>query len=178
MKKNNIFLEKKNYRGFTLVEILIYTFLLSLILSIIASFVFWLSYSNTKSKADREASENARNAMEAMLYEIKSAKSIYTPTTTQNQLSLETANYLPDDESSTFIDFFLCDLRLCLKKESQDTIFLTPDTVGISQLEFTQIVINGMPSVKINLTADYLNSSDPGRSASATLTSTASLRSY
>ena len=176
--KKNIFLRQKNADGFTLVEILIYTFLLALIFLIISSFVFWLFYSNAKSKAQREVSENIRNAMDLMMYEIKSAKSVYTPTTTLNQLSLETTNYLPDDESSTFIDFFLCDLRLCLKKESQDPIFLTSDTVKISQLEFTQIAISGMPSVRIDLTIDYANSSDPGQSASASLISTASLRSY
>lgn len=164
-------LRNKNCIGFTLVEILIYTFLFSIILLIIASFVLSLSYSSTKSKADSQVLENARSAMEAIIYEIKSAKSIYTSTTSSSQLSLETTNYLPDDESSTFIDFFLCDLRLCFKKESQNPIYLTSDGVEVSQLEFTQILINGMPSVKINLTVNYSDSS-------INLTSTASLRSY
>lgn len=176
MTKKIIFLLKhKRTAGFTLIEVLIYTCLFSLILLIISSFIFWLSYSNNKSKADREVLENIRNAMSLMTHEIKSAESIYTPTTTLNQLSLKTSNYLPEDESSTFIDFFLCDSRICLKKESQDPIFLTSDTIEVSQLEFTKIFINEMPSVKINLTANYKDLTNPGQSS---LTSTASLRSY
>ena len=119
--------------------------------------------------------ENARRALEIITYEIKGAKSIYTPTTTSNQLSLETTRYLPIGENESFIDFFLCGSRLCLKKESQDPIFLTSDSVTVTQLEF--IRIEG-PSVKINLTIDYGNPNDPKRYSSASLTSTVSLRSY
>lgn len=160
-------LKCKSGAGFTLLEILVYIAILSLVLLLICSFIFWMSSSNTKTKAKREALENARRALEIITYEIKGAKSLYTPTTTLNQLSLETYRYLPDDEDNTFVDFFLCGSRICLKKESQDPIFLTSNTVEVEQLEFRQISTNGSPSIKINLTVNYIN-----------LTSTVSLRSY
>ena len=166
-KKLFNFLKIKNDRGFTLLEILVYIAILSLVLFLICSFIFWMNQSNTKTKAEREALENSRRALEIMAYEIKGAKSVYTPTTSLNQLSLETYRYLPDDEDNSFIDFFLCGSRICFKKEAQDPIFLTSDTVEVKQLEFTQISTNGSPSIKINLTIDNIN-----------LTSTVSLRSY
>lgn len=151
-------------------EILVYFAILSLILLLIVSFIFWINSFNAKTKAKREGLENARRALEIITYEIKGAKSVYTPTTALNQLSLETSRYLPDDETYTFIDFFLCGSRICLKKESQDPIFLTSDAVEATQLEFTQISINGSLSIKINLTINYENP--------IILTSTVSLRNY
>lgn len=162
----------KESGGFTLLEILVYIAILSLVLFLICSFIFWMNSSNTKTKAKREALENTRRALEIITYEIKGAKNIYAPTTTSNQLSLETYRYLPDDEDNSFIDFFLCGSRICLKKESQDPIFLTSDAVEVEQLEFRQISTNGSPSIKISLTVNYENYS------LINLTSTVSLRSY
>jgi len=134
-----------------------------------------MNSSNTKTKAEREVLENARRALEIMTYEIKGAKNVYEPTTVSDQLSLETYRYLPNDEDNTFIDFFLCDFRICLKKESQDPIFLTSDAVKVEQLEFRQISTNGSPSIKIDLTVRYNNLK---YFPSIDLTSTVSLRNY
>ena len=157
----------KENGGFTLLEILVYIAILSLVLLLICSFIFWMNQSNAKTKAKREALESSRRALEIMTYEIKAAKSVYTPTTSLNQLSLEIYKYLPNDEDDSFIDFFLCGSRICLKKEAQNPIFLTSDTVEVKLLEFSQVSTNGSPSIKISLTIDNIN-----------LTSTVSLRSY
>lgn len=158
--------------SFTLVEILVYIGVLVIILVAISSFLIWAIHSNTKTKVMRETLDNARRAMEIMNYEIREAKSIYTPTTTSTQLSLETIHYLPEGEKTSFIDFYLCGTQLCLKKESPNPITLTSDRVEVSNLVFSQIVTSGIPSIQINLQIDYKNQ------ASITLTSTASLRSY
>ena len=163
-------------KGFTLIETLVYASVFALVFLIVAGFVFWFSYYNKKAKADREVLENSRSAMETILYEIKKAESVYTPTSSLNQLSLQTFDYLPAGEASSYIDFFLCGARVCFKKESQPPVFLTPETIEVSSLEFTQISTNGAASVRISFTADYKTSSDPG--SSVNLVSTASLRSY
>lgn len=165
--KHTLRLFNKNGEGFTLLEILVYIAILSLILLIICSFIFWINSSNAETKGKREALENGRRALEIIIYETKGAKGVYTPTTTLNQLSLETYRYLPDNEDNTFIDFFLCGSRVCMKKESQDPIFLTSDSVEVEQLEFTQISTNGSLSIKIDLIIDQIN-----------LISTVSLRNY
>jgi len=173
----NIGLAGKNKAGFTLLEVLIYVAILSLVLLLVSSFIFYLTLSNSQSRADREVGENARRVLEQITYEINGAKSIYTPTTSASQLSLETVNYLPDGESTTYVDFFICGTQVCLKKESQNPIPLTSDNVQVDLLEFIQVSTNGSQSIKINLTVkskSIINNFQP----SIDITSTASLRSY
>lgn len=173
VKKMNI----KN--GFTFIEILVYAGVLAVVTVSVSSIFIWMLSSNTKSKVTRETLDNARRAMEVMAYEIKEAKSIYTPTTSSNQLSLETAKYLPSGEETSYIDFYLCGTRLCLKKESQNPIALTSDRVEIGNLNFTQTNSGDNPAIQINLKVDYKNSSNrPEYQSSVNLTSTVSARNY
>lgn len=158
---------KKKYKGFTLVEVLVSITLFFIISLAISSLFFLMHNVNVKTKANREALDNARRAMEIITYEIKGAKSIYTPTITANQLSLETSRYLSSGENSTFIDFFICGSNICFKKESQSPVSLISDSVQATDLQFSQVLNGTVPSVKITLTV-----------SSVTLTSTASLRNY
>jgi prepilin-type N-terminal cleavage/methylation domain-containing protein len=167
-------------KGFTLTEVLVYIAVLSIIILAVSGFLSWIMKSNTKAKVIRETQDNARRAMEIMTYEIKEAKSIYTPTSTSTQISLVTTHYLPEGENTTYIDFYLCQKRLCLKKESQNPIALTSDRVEVNNLEFTQIATTStIPSIQISLKIDYITpAARPEYQASFTATSTASLRSY
>lgn len=160
-------------KGFTLVEIIIYLAILSLVLLLIASVVFYFYNTNKQTTGDREALENARRVLQEITYEINGAKSIYTPTTTSSQLSLQTERYLPAGETDGYIDFFVCGTRICLKKESQSAIFFTSDTVQVDSLVFNQIASNFNTSIKATITLHYKNSTQ-----SVTVTSTASLRNY
>lgn len=162
-------------KGFTLLEIIIYVALLSLIALLVSSVVIYFTNANNQSRADREVLENARRVLEEVTYEVAAAKSIYTPTTTQNQLSLETSKYLTATETTTYIDFFICGWRVCLKKEGQNPIYLTGDTVRVSSLTFNQVFINSSPSMRIAVTLNYKNTINNFQ-PSITFTSTASLR--
>ena len=173
---------KNNHAGISLLEILISLAIFSIILLFVVTFFFTMSASNFKTKADRENLESIRRVLDEMAFEIKSAKSIYTPTTTANQLSLETARYLSVNETSTFIDFYLCGNAICLKKEFQDPIVLTTDSVKITSITFLKILNESTPSIKINLTLSHAGSTgsfDMGSSDITylvDLTSTAALR--
>lgn len=170
----------KKTKGFTLVEMLVYISVSSIIILATASFVLWVNRSNTKAKVLKEVLNNSRSAMETMSYEIKHAKSIYSPTsvfsTNPGQLSLETPNYAQEDEDTSYIDFFICEQKLCLKKENQDPIVLTSNKVQVKSLKFNQVATS---SVQINLKIDYLAPSDkPEYQASINTTSTVSIRIY
>ncbi|MCP6719158.1 MAG: hypothetical protein KJI71_02910 [Patescibacteria group bacterium] len=175
---------KKTNDGFTLAEILVYVATLSLILLAVSSFFLWANRSNTKVKVTHKTTYNARRAIEIMSYEIREAEGIYTPTSvfasSTGQLSLETTKYLPTGENTTYIDFYICQDNLCLKKEGQDPISLTSDKVKIDSLEFNQIATTStVPSIRINLKVDYVAPGlRPEYQASVDLTSTVSLRSY
>lgn len=174
MKKLKI--DKK--RGFTLMEILVYIAVLAMVILASYSILTWAIHSNTRSKAVREVTDNLRRVMEIFSYEIKEAESVYAPTTTSTQLSLETKHYLPEGETLTYIDFYLCEKKLCLKKESQNPISLTSDQVEVNNLEFLQIATT-TPSIQISLEINYKNPQNrPELRASINTTSTFSLRSY
>ena len=145
--KNKIIKNKE--KGFTIVEILVSIGVFSIVLLAIISFVFWMNFYNAKTKADREVAENAKRILDIITYEIRGSKSIYTPTTTVNQLSLETTKYLPDGQTNTFIDFFLCESSICMKKEFQDPVKINSDSVDISNLSFLQIINGSQSTVKI-----------------------------
>mgnify|MGYP001587548206 FL=1 len=157
-----------------MVEVLVSVTVFSIVLLAVVSFLFAIRTSSSKTKADREAVENARRVLDVMAYEIKHAKSVYTSTTTSGQLSLETTKYLLNNEDHAFIDFFLCGSGICLKKESQNPVILTSDSIQVTSLVFTRILNGTIPSVKIDLT---LSSSEASSSSSVNLTSTVSLRS-
>lgn len=177
--KNKLRLSNESGAGFTMVEILVSLGSFSIVFLTIISFVLWANFYNAKTTADGEVAENARRILDLIAYEVRGATSIYTPTSTSDQLSLETTRYLPTGETITFIDFFLCGSSLCLKKESQSPITIHADSVEISDLSFSQILNASTPSVKIDLTVSYKNQhSTTGNYASASLTSTASLRAY
>jgi len=167
-------------KAFTLIEILTYVAVLALIILTVSSFFLWTTRSNTKAKVMRETLDNSRRAMEMMNYEIREARSIYTPTTTSTQISLETSKNLPTGELTTYLDFFLCGAQLCLKREGQNPIAITLDSVEVKKLEFTQIATTSTsPSLQINLQIDYKNPNQrPEYQASVNTTSTVSLRFY
>jgi len=166
-------LHQRQKTGFTLMEILVYIGVLSIIVVVISSFLLWLSSSTTKARAMREVLDNARRVVEIMTYEIKKAKSV-SSTSTATHLFLENA---------TATEFYLCgtaSTTLCLKKESESPVNLTSDKVEIKNLTFTQIATaTTTPSVQINLKVDYKNPGDiPEYQASVSITSTVSLRNY
>jgi len=171
-------------KGFTLIEILTYVAVLAIIISAVSSYFLWATRSNAKIRAMRETLNNATRTMEIITYEIKEAKSIYVPTSLfdshPGQLSLQTLKYLPEGEAVSYIDFYLCGDRLCLKKESQNPIAITSDKIKVSKLEFIRLAdFSTAPSVQINLEVDYKDPADRSEyQASVNLTSTASLRIY
>lgn len=170
---------KKFLTGFTLIEILFYISVLTIVVFTASSFLLWAIRTNNRVKAATEVLNNFRRAMEIMSYEIKEARGVYIPTSTSTQLSLETDHYLPLGEESTYIDFYLCGTAtstLCLKKESQDPIAITSDRVEVKRLNFIQVATT-TPSIQINLEIGYKNPGDrPEYRTSINATSTVSLR--
>jgi type II secretory pathway pseudopilin PulG len=170
---------KKSEKGISLIEVLVYIGVFSLVMTIVVSFVFWFIRSNTKAKVMREVLDSSKRVMEMITQEIKESDYVYLPTTSATQLSLKTRKYPASGEEFSYLDFYLCDSRICLKKESQDPIYLTPENIEVNNLVFTQIMSGDYLSIRINLGLNYNNINNrPEYEASVDLTSTASSRSY
>ncbi|HEY4510134.1 MAG TPA: hypothetical protein VJC15_04070 [Candidatus Paceibacterota bacterium] len=161
-------------KGFTLVEMLIYIVTLVLVVGTVTTILVWMVRANNQVHIRNEVVENVEHALALMTNEIREAQGVYTPTmTTPSQLSLATAKNPPAGEASTYIDFFLCGTRLCVKREGSSVppIAITSEKIEITSLEFTQMQTGSASSIHIEVEASYLT-------ASATMQTTASLRSY
>lgn len=174
---------RNQQKSFTLTEILIYIAVLSIITLAASSFLLWISRSNVKARAMREVTANGERVIQMITAEIKEAEDIYTPTSVfdshPGQISLKTNKYLPEGETTSYLDFYLCDAQLCFKKESQNPIALTSERVEVNNLVFSQIITSGAPSIQINLKIDYKSPANkPEYQASFDTISTVSLRSY
>lgn len=159
-------------KGFTLVEMLIYIVTLVLVVGTVTTILIWMVRANNQVHVRNEVVENVEHALAQVAGEIREAKGVYTPTmTTLSQLSLETAKNAPAGETFTYVDFFLCGTRLCVKRESQAPQAITSEKIEIQSLEFTQVQTGSASSIHMEVEASYLT-------ASATMQTTASLRSY
>jgi type II secretory pathway pseudopilin PulG len=172
----------KSSRGFTLIELLIYSVLLVVIGIVVISFFIQVVNVTETSRRSREALDNAHRAMDMIAQEIRHAQGVYTPTsvldTTVGQLSLETTRDLPTDETTTYVDFYVDDERLFVKRESQVDEMFTSDKVKVTGLTISLLEDSSeKPVVQVTLTIEY---ADPisGPKNSVTLTSTSTLRAY
>ena len=169
--------------GFSLIEMLLYVALVATIISSVVFFGIWIIQVSAKSRVNSEVLVNARRAMETMVYEIRKSQSVYAPTSvfdsSPGQLSLEQTNVAGSDESSNFIDFFICGQALCLKREKTNPVALTNSSVRVTSLIFSQR-LNSIdnPSLQIKLRVESLSSARPEYADSIDLTTTANLRSY
>ena len=161
-------------------ETLVYIVIISIIITVVVSTLLWIFRSEANAKARRVTADNTRNAMRIMTREIREAKILYTPTMTlPTQLSLETTINLPSGETSTYVDFFLCGTRVCLKREFQNPIALTSEDVEVTNITFTEVTTNSIPSIQITLQIEYKNPGNkPELEVAVNATTTVSLRSY
>ncbi len=172
---------KLEQKGFTLIEVLIYAILLAVISLVVLLFVNQLLGVNETTRRTRESLDNARRSLETISQEIRHADSIYTPTsvfgTNPGQLSLASVRDLPDDEDLTFVDFYVDEGNLYLKREGQSDQLLTSEKVKVTNLTFINNNTGGADAIRISITVEY---KDPitGPKNAVTLTSTAVLRTY
>lgn len=158
--------------GFTLVEMLIYIVTLVIVIGTVTTILLWMVRASNQVHAKNEVVANVERALAQMTNEIREAQGMYTPTSaTPSQLSLETRKNPPAGETSTYVDFFLCGARLCVKRESQAPQAITSEKIEVQSLEFTQVQTGSAPSIQIAMEASYLT-------ASATAQATVSLRAY
>ena len=172
-------------RGFTLIELIVYVAVLGIVLASVLTFLLWAVKSQTKTDAMRQVVLAGQRALEVMAREIASSQSVYTPTSvfgsSPGQVALQTGAYLPTGETYSYLDFYKCEDKLCMKKESQSPLAITSDKVSVASLTFLRFVTGqNRSSLQITITLAAKTSSPPRPEyqASITLTDTVTLRSY
>lgn len=136
-------------RGFSLIETIIYTALLTLVVSTAIYFMTSVFDAYKKVFAQREVMSGIQFALDLISEETKFAKNIYTPTSVfdndNGQLSIETTQNPPSGETSTYVDFYLDNGRIYVKREGQTEIPLTSNQVRITKLRFTNLTPANAP---------------------------------
>lgn len=171
-------------KGFTLITALIYVALLAIVAALLARFAVSIIRTNTQAQLAGEVVDNAQRSLAIITQEIQQADSIYTPTSVlgahPGQLSLATTQNLPSDENITYLDFYVDDEHLYLKREGAAAQLLTSERVKVSNLTFTHLYPTSEHSavrIAATFTADVPDTALQTQT-SISLTSTISLRTY
>jgi type II secretory pathway pseudopilin PulG len=168
--------------GFTLVEMLVYIAIVSMVGGVLTSVLISNLRAYDKSQARQNVLNNVHDSLRIITEEIKYAKSVYTPTSVfasdSGQLSLEVTFNLPAGENITYIDYYLDGGRIYEKREGLLTLPITSERVFVERLRFEQNTVSAsQDSVSVEIEARINTTSvKPKDQARVTLTSAASLR--
>lgn len=159
-------------KGFTLLGLLVYAGLVVIVGLFITEFTLQIIKIHSEITAIGETSDSAQRAEEIITQEIHHAVNVYAPTSVPGQLSLETTRYTPSDEDRTFVDFYLDDDHLYMKREGAAAKLITSEQTTVSNFVLTYLNAGtAYPAIRLSLTVAY-------HSYQTTLASTVSLRSY
>jgi type II secretory pathway pseudopilin PulG len=152
-------MNKKRKKGFTLVEIIIYFGLVSIILILIIGFSLNIFESTNKNNVYREIQQNGRFIMQKIDSAIKSASELNHPSSlgeSSDYLSLATQNSETDP-----IIIELSSEDIFITKGEQDSYQLNSSQTKITNLEFLNISYPDNPgTIKTSLTISYNNISE------------------
>ena len=166
----------KNNSGFTIIELLLYIILVSVLLLVVSTFLGTILKSRIKNQTIAEVTQQGQYTMNIITQTIRNSESINSPTMTNNAtlLDLDVINTTNDP---TVFDLLGGALRITEGIQSPINLTST-STVVVSNLRFDNLSRTGTPgNIKIEFTISHINPS--GRyeyDYSKTFYSSASLR--
>ena len=144
-------------QGVTLLEMLVYITLVSILVLAFVGFALDVIGTAQKARVKQEVQQNARFAMARMIYEIRSANGLNTGSSTFGShpgvLSLATSTPVTNPTV-----FDVSNGRLRIKQGASAAQDLTSSKLTVSNLVFTNRSVSGRTSnVKIELTIEHPN---------------------
>lgn len=118
----------KNKRGFTLIELILYIAIISIVMGALIPFAWQVIRGSVKSATEQEISSQARFVSERIKYEIRNANSI-------NSTSASSIDLNTDTNATTVID--LSGGKVRIKYGAGATVNLNSDDTNITTLTFT-----------------------------------------
>ncbi|KKR10536.1 MAG: hypothetical protein UT39_C0018G0009 [Candidatus Woesebacteria bacterium GW2011_GWA1_39_21] len=165
--------KSKLKRGFTLIEMILYIAIVSIFLTGLVYFTWDLIYGRLKSYIQQEVNQNIRFASARIIYEIRNAKSVNSPTSGSSEtLSLTMSDV---NRNPTIIDVANGRLRIGYGSSgtcpTSNPCYLTSNKVSLSELSFSNLTKDGSKNIKFTLTVssfgdrEELNKSETFESA-------------
>ena len=161
-------------KGFTLIEMLLYVAICSIILISLVTFLSFLLNAGVKNQTIAEVEQNGLQVTQFMTQIIRNAKSITTPSlaTSSSTLSIKTVSTTTDPTL-----FYVASGTLRIKEGSGSGIPLTSGKVTVSSLVFKNTSASSTDggSIDISFVVSYINQSNTNEySFSKTFNATAS----
>lgn len=149
------FFNKKYKRGFTLIEVLIYLFLLVILLAAIVNSTLLLAKNYRNVKAVRTIENSAISSMDRMVREIRNANGINGAQTNYGvnagSLMLDTTN---SSGANITLRFYLAGGKVMLDRNGSVVGPLTSSDANVSSLIFRHIATSTSEAVKIEMTIE------------------------
>jgi len=166
---------RNNKSGFTLVELLLYFAILSLIITMVSGFIFLSYQSRIKATVVAEVEQQGNQTMNIILQNIRNASGITAPATGASAASLTLTQY-NGTVSPTVFDLSGGTLRIT--EGANPAVNITSNRVTASSVTFQNLTNGTSPgTVRVQFTLAHNNPSNQGEySYSKVFTSTASLR--
>ena len=174
----NIFQKKESQRGTTILEIVVYTALFGIIAIIISNFLIQIVGAYNISRAEREVLSNGRLLLETVTKSLAESEEIYTPTSAFNkdlgQISLITKTSVQPEHTTAFIDFWVDNGRLWMRKEGASPTPLSASSVRVGKFRLERLSQGlGRDAVRLTL---QVNFAQQKFSSTITLNATTALR--
>lgn len=144
-----------NKKGFTLIEILLYVSLVSIIIFTIATFFRTLIQVQTRNEVTQEVDTYGNQLMSLITKAISDSTNIVTPVAGSSQSRIELSRIDPQ-RSPTIIELNAGNITI---SEGGNNINLNSDRVIIQELTFTNLTptINQGGVIRIKLTISHIN---------------------
>ena len=146
----------RSLRGFTLIEMVLYVSLCSIILLSLSTFLSFLLGSRIKSQAITEVNQQGFQVMYLMTQTVRNGRSIQVPTigASSSTLSITTGNPLLNPTV-----FTVSSTTITIKEGSKSAIPLTNSRVSVSGLTFQNISSASSTDkiIRISFTVSYNN---------------------
>lgn len=165
-------------QGTTILEVLIYVAVFAIVAVIISNFLIQVVNAYNISRAERDVLSNGRLILETVTKNIAEAEEIYTPTSTFNtdigQLSLKTKTGTQSGHDTGYVDFWVDNGQMWMKKEGSQARTISATSVRISTFRLERLSQGlARDAVRMTLEVDFTQSRF---STSIILTSTTALR--
>jgi Tfp pilus assembly protein PilW len=149
----------KKQKGFTLIEFLIYSVIVSFIIGALVLTGVNIMQAKVRIDITEEVNHNGRTVLNMITNHIREAEGIIYPTSgnSGSYLSLE----MPVSDFSPTIFEVNANGALTIKRKDEEASSITSETVTVSNLTFTNLSYTDAPgTVKIETTIEYSNLSE------------------
>lgn len=169
------FMFRDSCHGMTTIEMAVYSGLLAIISVFLIQTILTLTVIYRKVEAERDIVSAERIIMEMLARELQGASAAYSATSaTTTQLSIETPLNAVSPEETTFVDVYLDNGRLYVKREGAEAFALSPESVRVAQFKTERIAVGSRESMRVTLSLE--SRGNGGLQASSTIISAFSPR--